>query len=197
MAYLQDLDLCASMSSLPISREDFADLSLACLGVGGDKRHHFVGSAEQDFVGVGGEQNFVVSARQDFVGVGGEADKRQNLVGSGVSGNGGRSSASRSQSGELVAGRFGGLMSRFSHVNMHRLLIEDKRCMLSGIPPKMVGTKKKVSFAFRANPVAEAQAARYVETHNLRSDKHQDNNIYDDDDDADEVIDVWFDDGFM
>ena len=63
--------------------------------------------------------------------------------------------------------------------------------MFSGIPPKMNDMKKKVSFACVVNPVAEAQAARDVETHSHRSDEHQHNNIYDD-----EAIDVCVDDGF-
>ena len=70
------------------------------------------------------------------------------------------------------------------------LLIEDTRCILSGIPPKMIVMKKRVSFACVGNPVAEAQAARDVETHIHRSNKEQDNDIYDDD-----VNDVLFYDG--
>ena len=87
VAYLHDQDhlLCASMSSIPLSRQDFAVVSFACFGVGGDKRHKFVGSAGHDFVGVGGEQNFVGSAGHDFVAVRGEGDRRQKFVGSGVS----------------------------------------------------------------------------------------------------------------
>ena len=61
-------------------------------------------------------------AGQDVVVVGGEGDRRQNCVGSGVSGNGGSSSVSHSQSEELVGGRFGGLVSIFSHVHMQRFL---------------------------------------------------------------------------
>ena len=116
---------------------------MACVRVGDDKRHNCVGSERHDFVGVGGEQNFVGPAGHDSVGVGGQGDKRQNYVGSGVSGNGGSSSVSHSQSEELFAGRFGGFVSRCSHVNMHRLLIEDKRCMLSGIPLKMIDMKRR------------------------------------------------------
>ena len=49
---------------------------MACVGVGGDKRRHFVGSAGHDVEGVGGEQMFVGSARQDVAGLGGEAYNR-------------------------------------------------------------------------------------------------------------------------
>ena len=57
----------------------------------------------------------------------------QSSVGAGVRGDGGKES------------RLGGMVARVSHISMHRLLIEDKRCMLSEVPSQMIDMKK-VSF---------------------------------------------------
>ena len=122
-------------------------------GVGGE--HISVGSAGQD-CRIGGEHIYG-SPKQHSVGDGGE----QMFVGPGVSGIGGSSSVSHSQSKDfvLLVGSEDWLVSRCSRINMHRLLSEDKKCMLSGIPPTIIDMKKSVSLACAGNPVAEAQAA--------------------------------------
>ena len=90
--------------------------------------HHVVG------VGVRGDKSVHNFVR---VGVGGNKASRigdsasaSHSKGAGVRGDGGKER------------RHGGMVGRFSHINKHRLLIEDKRCRLSGVPSKLIDMKK-------------------------------------------------------
>ena len=99
---------------------DFTLASKDHVGAGRGKTHRLV--RKQD-CRIGGEQIIVrkqdckIGGEQNFVGVGGV----QNSVGAGVREDGGKES------------KLGGMLAICSHINMHRLLFEDKRCMLSGV----------------------------------------------------------------
>ena len=103
MALLRDQVpiFCASLSDLPLSRQEISgltDVSLAqqnMIGVGGKELHNCVGSGDDNM--------------HNFVGVG--------VGGSNASGTGGSASASHSRI--------------TSHMHMHRILIEDKLSMMS------------------------------------------------------------------
>ena len=95
---------------------------MAHVGVGGSKEDvvrsaGHVGSTGHDFVRSAG-QEFVRSEEPNVGGVGGLQSSVGRGAGTGVRGNGGEE------------GRHGGMVAKFFHINMHRLLIEDVRCML-------------------------------------------------------------------
>ena len=69
--------------------------------------------------------------------------------------------------------RFGGMIANFSHISMHRILIEDLRCMSSGVPAKMIDMRK-VCF----NPSVGCFGSDASQSINQQQ---QGNNKYDDD----------------
>ena len=66
-----------------------------------------------------GKQSYKIGGEQDSLGVGALQSSVGIGAGTGVRGDGCKES------------RHGGMVARFSHIDVHRLLIEDKRCMLS------------------------------------------------------------------
>ena len=94
VAYLKDHDptLCSSISSLPLSRQEIAGVSWACVGVGGNRDKAAVLSLAH--VGVGGSKEDVVrlaeqvgSTGHDFVrSVGQEFVRSEEQIVSGVGG---------------------------------------------------------------------------------------------------------------
>ena len=103
-------------------------------GVSGYKKYIFVGDGGYKKQILVRKHDCKSGGEQHFVGVGGLQSSVGAGVGVGVRGDGGKDS------------RHGGMVARCSHINMHRLLIDVKRCMLSEVPSKLIDMKKKVSF---------------------------------------------------
>ena len=121
-------------------------------------------------------QDCKIGGEQNFVGVGGV----QSSVGAGARGDGGTES------------RHGGVVARFSHINMHRVLIEEKRCMLSGVPSKLIDMKQKVSFNSSVGCV-DSDVGQPI--NQQQQQQQQDNNNHDDDEvtnwnDVESCVDV-------
>ena len=122
--------VCAIMSDHPLSTQDMKDIKdwtvaqQNCVGVGGQRvkknMHCFSG------LGFGGDRSV-----HDFVrvGVGGSDDSSRVGV----------ASDSHSQD---VSQDVGGMVARFSHMNMFRLLVEDRRSMFYGESPKLIHSAK-------------------------------------------------------
>ena len=102
-----------------------ARFSSACAGVGGKKIKRVGLSCEEDFVqgnlgamghvGIGGLTSSMKEGVGAGVGIGGKSKDELNFVGIGGS-----------QSSEKIG------VSSFSHINMLRLMIDDRRRMLMG-----------------------------------------------------------------
>ena len=106
----------------------------------------------------------------DFVraGVGGQGDSSRlgsasasHSKGAGIRADGGKES------------RHGGMVARFSHINMHRLLLQDMRCMLSGFSSKLIDMQKVLFNSFVDCFGSDAKQS---------TNQRQQDNTYDDDD---------------
>jgi hypothetical protein len=120
---------------LPICRHEIAGFSLACVGVGGDKDK--TAGFSLTHVGVGGSKDDFVRgnlrAMGHVVGTGGVHEAE-------VRGNGGiRRKEDDGVGGIKSFGRAG--VSEFSHINMFRQMIDDRRRMLRGEPLQNIDVK--------------------------------------------------------
>ena len=126
VAAYHDPILCAIMSDHPLSTQDMRDIKdwtvaqQNCVGVGSQRVNKHMRSFSG--VGLGGDRSV-----HDFV--------RAGVGGSGDSSRVGSENDSFSQE---VSQDVRGIVSRVSHMNMFRLLVEDRRSMFYGESPKLI-----------------------------------------------------------
>ena len=128
--------------------------------------------AQDNCVGVGGQRVRQNMHRFSGLGVGGDDKGMHDFVRVGVGGDSSRvRGASVSHSQEMI--------SRFSHMSMFRLLVEDRRNMFSGKSQKVIHSVKRVTFN-TSSVGCVGNGASHVnrnDQHNINHGKHDDDRI--------------------